>query len=1029
MQRHLAAIFVFSMLAARGPSQDVGPPRSGEIAAIATPLAEAIPDLASHSSWAQHVRFEGNQPDTAKRGAYVVGNGRVFGYLGLGARANTMQGVSGPSYQTARSDTPDGHFGEHSLELAIGGKAVDLPEQHVRKVRGANFVVSVDELPGRVSLRTLTFAPPSGTEILRVIELANLSRDQALDAVTLRLSGGRDSYDEGGWRCRARYTIDGKATREVQTTLAAGASQRFVLAIHTSVDAAPAPSAPRDSAAGEATHALAAARASLAWWQQKLKPTAYFDTDHRKLRDIVNDWKVTMLVMRDATHGAVGPLLHHRRTGVRDSVGPLLAFLRFNMWAEAKALLVYLHQATRLLDRVPVEIPLDLDFSALANKQVDWDKVDVGASDVPSLLLLMHFWYWRVTRDHDLIRGHMPLLKRCLVGQSLSRDVLLPFHGSEPYLHGALTQIYPGRAADDVRLVADAAESGRRAYSFAAAVEYLIAIQAMSDIENGLDEVDHPERYTGGDPPKDRPGQRWLTRSFKFMQDLEKVFWLPEQNLFAPAVSPVTLEPHRQPLADANLTPLWVGWTFPTGERSRDNLATALKKLWVRDGRVGATPTLGYACGDTQGKLVVALGERDAKQRFQAVDALLAMAEPAGEWSQLYGPDGRPCAAVAGQPALRCRPGESGINVDALLFAVSGIRFVTVPNWDARDIRGELRLPPGATYVTMRSIRKDNRDIDLYWRETTESMTEDERKANEEKAADKRRDPNVPHRRMRFRMELNSPNPKAGYYDVGMNAACTLFVRYLQQGKPLDEVEFWAEDNNEFLPASGPAFEPATQPIKLTPQQKILALSNRNLAQELLGSDPTVKLVDTGLPMTLDDLTAALLDGKGGRNVDTLYLDWNADATGRATYKGANFWSGAALNDALAKFTAAGGRVLRTQFLRAFAGGNIELGADGRVEVTLQEGQELTLTATVTAATAQEAVLRIGSSCSVTAVVNGQATIEHQGSRALLPDQDSALVKLNAGANAVQLRLRGSGKVGVFARVTDSRGLPVDGLQ
>src|SRR5690606_2238570 len=167
---------------------------------------------------------------------------------------------------------------------------------------------------------------------------------------------------------------------------------------------------------------------------------------------------------------------------------------------------------------------------------------------------------------------------------------------------------------------------------------------------------------------------------------------------------------------------------------------------------------------------------------------------------ELYDPQGRPIAAYHPEWPNRCRPWESGVNLDALMFAISGVRFVATPNFDARDIRAKLRLPTGATYVSMRNVRKDGRDVDIYWRETWEKMTEQERAENEEKVPEKRRDPTATHRRVRFRVSLNSANPKQGYYDVGLNAAGTLFVRWLTREQPIDEVEYWTDDHHEFLP-------------------------------------------------------------------------------------------------------------------------------------------------------------------------------------------------------------------------------------
>src|SRR5690606_13586063 len=99
-----------------------------------------------------------------------------------------------------------------------------------------------------------------------------------------------------------------------------------------------------------------------------------------------------------------------------------------------------------------------------------------------------------------------------------------------------------------------------------------------------------------------------------------------------------------------------------SGEKSRDNLRNSLQHLWVGDGRVGTTRTLGAATGDLQGMLLVALSERDGIARAEVLDALLASASPAGEWSSFHDADGRPITSAG----CRLDPAVAGVNVDAI---------------------------------------------------------------------------------------------------------------------------------------------------------------------------------------------------------------------------------------------------------------------------------------------------------------------------------------------------------------------------
>ncbi len=781
------------------------------------------------------------------------------------------------------------------------------------------------------------------------------------------------------------------------------------------------------------------ALAALEWWGKKLAATAGFDTDHRKLRDLVEDWKVMMLVQRCAESGAVSPMVNYRGAWVRDSTGPILLFLRLGMPDAARDCLRYFFRATRLRHEVPNHVPLDLDFAPLeGGVATDWSRVAVPPAEVPSWIILQHLWYWRATRDTALIREHWPLLEACIKGQRREQEVLLPFHGDETWLHGALYSTHPVRVGDGSGFIADDGGRDRRAYSFASGVLFLMALNAIGELGDCIDKDARPEAWKRGQP-EDAPGKRWGLRGFQFKQELEKRYWLADEGLFAPALSPVGAQPHRAPFADVNLLPLWVGFTFTTGEMSRDNLKNTLARLWRRGVRVGSTPSVGWSCGHLQGKLLVALAERDAAGRLDCIDELLRLAEPAGEWAELYDPEGRPAAAYDPQWPNRCRPWESGVNLDALLYAIGGVRFVSFTGWDDTEIRLEPRLPRGATYVTMRNVRKDGRTLQLYFNEELRLLDEQERRSNDALEPERRRDPSVPHRRLHFRVELMSSElPAKGYWDVAVNGPVTMFPRYLWPASTvIEERDFHGEDHWPFFPADGEAAPPPPVPT-VTPGADLMVFTCRRAGAQIAGTDK-VTLVDTGLPWTAPQLAALLLaDGKPTH--PTLLLDWGWNEPGRATFKTAAFWRDPTWAAALDAFRAAGGSVVEARYFdawelggtvavndvwvdaaepRAAPGGRLELEpADGAARVRVRFASQ-----------ARDAVLRIGAGCGFSATLNGataeRATLERREARTPSPDQSEQLVRLRDGENVLEVTLEPGGERVLWARVTDARGLPV----
>jgi hypothetical protein len=1009
--------------------------------AIPAPLADELPALAEQSSWIQRATYEGERPDQRVRGAYPVGNGRVFGCLGLGARANTMQALTGPHYQTDAAFAPKGHFGEVTIDLVRAGALVALPEQRVSRVRGAAFVVSEDAAPGGPALRTLTFAPPDGTHVTRVIEVVNGGAAPLADLALRVLPEGpvraqgdtlRATYASARRPAVACFALtDGQprdgALHAALPELAPGAAWRGVLTITTGQGSELPPGA---VAPPELAAATAAARTTLAWWSAKLAGTAYFDTDHRKLNDLVADWKSLMLVQRCAQSGVVAPMVYHRAASVRDSLGPMLFFLRFHMWPEARAILEYFFRATRLLQRVPSEVPLDLDFRALAGTTTDWNTVEVPAGETPSWIILLHFWYWRATHDGQLLRDHWPLLDACLKKQKRGPDSLLAFGGDEAWLHGAVHGLFPERVQDRSYFVADDPSHDRRGSSFASGVLFLMSMHAFANMIDGLDAEANPGRWAAG-KPEQPPGERYLQRAFGIMADIEKRYWLEDETRFAPALSPVTLEPHRAPFADANLLPLWVGWTFPSGEKSSDNLRSSLAHLWRRGTRIGSTPTVGYANGAAQGMLLTALSERDGKRRLDCLDELLRMAEPAGEWGELHDPDGRPTWTRDPAWPNRAQPGESGIDLDAILFAISGIRFAAVPNWDDTDIRIEVRMPHGASHVTFKNVRKDGREINVFVTEEHRRLSAEELEQNDRLPAEKRRDPEVEHRRMRVRVEQLSADPPRGYWDVALNAMNTVFVRYLKSDLSIDESEFWHEDELEFLPADDTVLPVRHAPRPVAGNAQLLVLTARASGAEIFGMERAT-IADTGMPCEPADLAALLLDGEKPRH-PTVFLDWGWDRVGPSTFKTAAFWNDPAWTQALAAYRAAGGVIRAPEYLERYELERVGaitavMAPGGRLEVAPADPAPVIRTA-FTADAAGEVVLRIGSGCGLEIRLNGAVVFTRSGARAPLPDADAQLLSVAAGRNELEIRLVPDGDAVLYLRLSDARGLPAAGIR
>ncbi|MBK8975276.1 MAG: hypothetical protein IPM29_05080 [Planctomycetes bacterium] len=1003
-------------------------------APVEPPLGDRLPALREQSVWGQDQR--GGPP--SRPGAFAIGNGHAFAQAGLGARASSLGNLVGPGYGGPS-------FGGLDCELRDAeGRRIELRDGRIRRVLGAGFVVT-EGRSERLALRTLTFAPAGEPRIVRVIDVVDLAGD-GLPALQLavvptgaaRANGAALAIDasEGERRGVCRIALGGATVARggLVAAIAPGTAFRTVLELAFFAGA----HGERDARAPELDldAALRAADATLTADRAAGERATRYDTDLTRLRDLLGDWRITMTALRDAGSGVCVPMLGRRTASLRENNGALLAFLRYGMHAEARGILDYWWRAVRATGRLDAELPLDLEESGRSEPPGGWGEVVVPPAELPSWLVLQHLWYWRATRDAAFVEERWPLIDVCLKRQA-RRDVLLPFSGTEPWLRGGLSA---SRALpDDPRLIGDDPAHGRTALSFASGVLYLLAVHAAGDMVDGIDRAKHPEKYA--DASTRGPGQAYVERAFGLMSTLEKRYWLDEQGWFAPASSPVDDALHAEPLANATLLPLWAGWTFPTGERSRDNLRNSLARLWRDDARIGTTATLGAATGDLQAMLLVALSERDGVRRLDVFDSILDLASPAGEWASVYDETGTPLDVPAAGPT-HLAPGIAGVNLDALLFAITGIRHAAVPNWDDDDIRLELRTPHGASYVTVRDTRKDGRRLDIFFRRTVAPLDETERAANEELAPEKRRDPDVPHERVRFVVDMLEGAPQKGYYDVAVNAAGTVFVRFLKPDAPaspdehdfrrIEEMEFATPDTQRFLPdaAGGPRPTPEALPRTVRAgDARTLVLTSRSL-QAPQGA--AFARFDTGLPIRPDDLAGLLFDDAGARRFEQVYLDWRYDAALPTSAAPRGLWAGPDWRALLERFAASGGRIVHPGFaaaaeLRVGGGAALEPPAqepDGALRVPAGDGRTLRFALPAATAGAGDRVLRIG--CEVRyAVRDGERELLRAGGPGAVPDRDALLLTgAERALREVVVELLEPGPATLWLRTTDADGLP-----
>ncbi len=1003
---------------------------------------------------------EGGAVDKRIRGVFPIGDGHVFAYQGLGRRANELHGISGPRYQTVEVHAPQGHFGELATDLVEKGAVVALPEQKIWRIRAANAVFSEDAADDGLALSTLTYASFGSDALWRIVEVHNGSK-VARD-VTVRATWTHAEPSNGATVLSSKYagkgfeaellgsmpgTSTGRSLDFALGSIEAGARRRFFMALRTRKAGSDFAATKVDEAA-----ALQALDAMRAHWNERLANTARITIDDARLTDLIEDWKVLMLVQRCAESGGVAPMVSYRGTWIRDNCGPMLAFLRYGMYAEAKQLLDYVYRATLVTGTLQNHFPLDLDVSKAAEieKTIRWDSLRIPPTELASWIILQHEWYYRATWDIDFLVARWPFLKACYNALKANADSSFPTHGDETYLHGAFFSLFPDRIGSEAALPADSPE--RRAKSFDNSALYLITINAMGELVEDIDKHNGGQAATkeGWSSPNKAAFDRYHV---DYLLRMEEVFWDPEYKRFAPFVSAVSGERHPAPYAPVNLRPQWIGYTYAIGEKNRENLRGTLQQLWQKDGRVGMTPTTGYVTGSVQGLLLYALCDLEDSRRDEALSALVRMAGPAGEWGELYDPEGRPIAGYDAAYPNRLRPWESGINIDAIFFALNGIRYVTCPGWSKKDARIKLRLPGKSRWWALRNAQHDAHRFDIFVDRVFEPRYDQDPKKGEVATG-------LPEDRMRFRVDYKQINKLAAgidWIDAAINVGGTLYMRLPTVVAPIYEVTSWPKDDGDFFARrDGPGEWTCERPR--ASQADVLVLTSR------MDAPPLGARVDLGMPMTPTSFASLILDGDKPRYPSVL-VDVGARAPGRATMKTEAFWADKGVTDAIAKFKAAGGKWLETPFLdqwqvlaplpgtgvealrvdapgiasafgEAVRVGNAQRtwkAAPGERVVLAAADFERDAALAITASdfevgATREAILKVGCSAPFIALLDGKPIgIEAKDPGSDRADRFEALVRLEAGKHRLAfVVLAGTNGATVQARFSEVDGRPLD---
>jgi len=383
-------------------------------------------------------------------------------------------------------------------------------------------------------------------------------------------------------------------------------------------------------------------------WQKRLSAMAEVNTADPRVDQFLKAALYIVLAQR-SRGGAFSPMHGYTYLWVRDSNGPVKLLSALGDTSDVGDHLEYHFRACAREARIGNNAALDLDLPQSV-VQPDWGKVPVEPAEVPSFVILQHYWYYLSSGDLTLVKWHWPMLRRCLLGQAVSERGLLPFHGDETYRFPGYELFRAGETVTDwVCLETMSADS---------AFEYVAAAEAMAKLAAAVDKAEEAAEYR--------------SLADRVRAATERTYWQADRGFYAPSVSDFGPQVHRYPFANIGLRPLWIGYGRPEDKRQADNVLAMLKYLARPDGLLKTTPGCGYYVGMLPGYTLYNLAELRHPATRKALAALLACAEPSGGYAEMIAPDGRSADRVWG--LHRARPWETGINAEAVFHALTGYR-------------------------------------------------------------------------------------------------------------------------------------------------------------------------------------------------------------------------------------------------------------------------------------------------------------------------------------------------------------------
>ena len=939
-------------------------------APLPRPALDALPQIAEMSDWRQAVvsrnveaetkrlmgiyntefvartyaeaieRSNTHMGDSFSITGYPVGNGWVWTAIGPYPFYNTTA-TAGPEYQYPVQWNPGSTFAGDAVAIQADGKPLALDNQWMWKIRKTDVVVAAAATAdGKVVFYALTFAPPGLKALLRVYAVANGSDTPLRDVVltntiqrtraagrflteTVKHAAMADAAGDANTRTMISGVLDDAevtATRDEKANSGALAirlgdiapgecrkSLLYHLAFLETVNDKPVePDAEKTLAAIKA-RGYGLLDDTVKYWREYNAATTTLEAPGPwgvRVADFIDDVKMLVQVQQFERTGAVGPMWFFSDQWIRDACGPVKSFVRTGRFENARRVLDYHYLASAACRKILNWLPMDVDIAKAWPPVEDWSKITVNYADrhamceVPSWVVLQHYWYFRASGDSRTIGNHWDYLKRCFYGQFdnptdkiFRPDFKIPFHGDETYIYSGGEALWKDRY--DLQ---QSSYPGGNIYSADSSFELAAAGDALVAMAKALG--------------KNEDAAVIAAAAAKIRAAAEKYYWMDDLGFYAQGMSVLfDGQLSRYPMANINANVIWSGY----GDvRDKKTVSSALRmaEYLMEDSGI-LNPILGYdvTVGMLQGQGLHTLAAIDHPWAEKAFYALLMIAGETTEFSEWMAP-GRDFRTM--YRANRIRPWEAGINLDALLYYLSGFepdafgkRMVLAPR-----LPGGVYSPIKWDEMRLRHLPMGEGNFDL---SVTDTGQGDDRRRLYEITSHTSDDvtvtlkATVPFAKI-GRVEVNGKAADAKVAEAFSQALATttamlpagktLSVSVAYRARPAKPVQI---DLKPFA-VTAPKFEKSDIVVFTASRPQ----PNRTLLREVLAKKHKVVAIDATLPTDPATFEAALLSAFGLRT-RMLILDEGTMASGE---RKDTFWLDPRFDEIVGKFLNRGGVVV-----------------------------------------------------------------------------------------------------------------------